>query len=335
MVGSLGSMKTTRFTLAMATTISLFVSTGSAKTYMMALMPADTQFQTVLAGIKDELDTSYAIDVIDMSKQFNVAEAANICRQKSVKALLLMDRKAILAAQELQKADNAFAAMPKFVYMTLLVEASTKGLSNVAGIKFEVPIYTLVTNFRIISQKDFSKVGIFYRKSYTATIDEAKKLLGKEQFSLQTVCVDCEHNEKATAQDALKVMNKSFDKMVKEQGSEVFLVLADNLVVNNASLSEFWLDKVKKKKIPVIAPLDMLASPKIGLAVFTADPDLPQLGAQAANQIIEFFENETPLSSIGFEPTISIKSTLNQNVAKEQGWKLKVEKLGRINKIIK
>lgn len=328
-------MKTARFALAMVTAVSLFVSTGSAKTCMMALMPADTQFQTVLAGIRAELDTSYAIDVIDMSKQFNVGEAANICRQKSVKALLLMDRKAILAAQELQKADNAFAAMPKFVYMTLLVEASTKGLSNVAGIKFEVPIYTLVTNFRIISQKDFSKVGIFYRKSYTATIDEAKKLLGKEQFSLQTVCVDCEQNEKATAQDALKVMKKSLDKMIKDQGAEVFLVPADNLVVNNTSLSEFWLEKVKTKKLPVIAPLDMLASPKIGLAVFTADPDLPQLGAQAANQIIEFFENETPLSSIGFEPTISIKSTLNQNVAKEQGWKLKAEKLGRINKIIK
>jgi hypothetical protein len=133
----------------------------------------------------------------------------------------------------------------------------------------------------------------------------------------------------------MKVMNKSFDKMVKEQGSEVFLVLADNLVVNNASLTDFWLGKVKKKKIPVIAPLDMLASSKIALAVFTADPDLTQLGAQAANQIIEFFENETPLESIGFEPTISIKSTVNLAVANDVSWKLKTEKLVRINKMIK
>jgi|WetSurMetagenome_2_1015567.scaffolds.fasta_scaffold13409_3 ABC-type uncharacterized transport system substrate-binding protein len=328
-------MKPVRFIPAILTVVSLWTTMGMAKTTMMAFMPADTQFQTVLAGIRAELDTSYAIGVVDMSKPFTVQEVAKKCRNNDVKGLILMDRKAILAAQDLQKTDSAFATMPKFVYMTLMVEASTKGLSNVAGIKFEVPVYTLVTNFRIISQKDFSKVGIFYRKSYSNSIEEAKKLLSKEQFSLQTVCVDCEQTEKTTPQDALKVMKKSFDKMVKEQGSEVFLVLADNLVVNNASLTEFWIEKVKKKKVPVIAPLDMLASAQIGLAVFTADPDLPQLGAQAANQIVEFFENETPLKTIGFEPTISIKSTLNQAVAKEIGWKLKADKLGRINKMIK
>ena len=335
MVGSLDSMKPVRFTLTILTVISLCASASHAKTNVMAFMPADTQFQTVLAGIRAELDTTYSIDVIDMSKQFNINEAANTCKKKNVKALILMDRKAILAAQDLQKTDSAFVSMPKFVYMTLMVEATTRDLSNVAGIKFEVPIYTLATNFRIISQKDFSRVGIFYRKSCSSYIEKAKKLLSKEQFSLQAVCVDCQQNEKTTVQGALKVMKKSFDKMVKEQGSEVFLVLADNLVINNASLGEFWLGKVKKKKIPVIAPLDMLASSKISLAIFTADPDLPQLGAQAANQIIEFFENETPLESIGFEPTISIKSTLNQNVAKKLGWKLKAEKLGRINKFVK
>jgi hypothetical protein len=328
-------MKPFHFILFIQTAASLLIATSQAKTNMMAFMPAGAQFQTVLAGIRAELDTTYTIDVVDMSKPVKIEEVAEKRRKNNIKALILMDIKAVRAVQDLQKTDSAFESMPKFVYMTLMVEATTMGLSNVAGINFEVPIYTLVTNFRIISQKDFSKVGIFYRKSYSSSIEEAKKLLSKEQFSLQTVCVDCEQNEKTTVQDVLKVMKKTFDKMVKEKGSEVFLVLADNLVVNNTSLTEFWLEKVKKKKVPVIAPLDMLASLQIGLAVFTADPDLPQLGAQAANQIIEFFENGTPLESIGFEPTISIKSTLNQNVAKELEWKLKAEKLGRINKVIK
>ena len=328
-------MKPVRFIPAILTVTSLWTAVGLAKTNMMAFMPADPQFQTVLAGLRSELDTTYAIDFVDMSKPFKTEEVANKCKKSGAKALILMDRKAIVMVRDLQKIDSSFVTIPKFVFMTLMVEATTKGLVNVAGIKFEIPIYTLVTNFRIISQKDFNKVGIFYRKSFTGSIEEAKKLLNKEQITLQTVCIDGEQNDKTTAQDALNVMKKSFDKMVKEQGSEVFLVLADNLVVNNTSLTEFWLEKVKKKKVPVIAPLDMLASPQIALAVFTADPDLPQLGAQAANQIIEYFENETPLESIGFEPTISIKSTLNQAVAKEVGWKLKAEKLGRINKIIK
>jgi hypothetical protein len=48
-----------------------------------------------------------------------------------------------------------------------------------------------------------------------------------------------------------------------------------------------------------------------------------------------FFENGTPLGDIGFEPVISIKSTLNESIAKEIGWKLNAGKLGRINKIVK
>lgn len=75
-----------------------------------------------------------------------------------------MDTKALSLALELQKYDSAFTALPKFVLMTLQVKSMAKGLSNTAGITFEVPLYTLVTNFRIISQNDFFKVGIFYRK---------------------------------------------------------------------------------------------------------------------------------------------------------------------------
>jgi hypothetical protein len=328
-------MKPVRFILLILAIGFLWIASSHAATRLMAFVPADTQFQTVLAGIRSELDTTYTIDVVDMSNPFTVQEIAKKCRNNDVKALILMDRKAIIAVENLQKADTSLASMPKFVYMTLMAEATTKSLSNVAGIRFEVPIFTLVTNFRIISQKDVAKVGVFYRNTYAASIEKAKKLLHREQISLQAVCVDCCKNKKTTAHDAMNVMKKSFDKMVKKQGSEAFLVLADNLIVNNTSLAEFWLGRVKKKKMPVIAPLDMLASPQIGLAVFTADPDLPQLGIQAANQIIEFFENKTSLESIGFEPVISIKSTLNQTVAKELRWKLKTEKLGRINKIIK
>jgi hypothetical protein len=87
-------------------------------------------------------------------------------------------------------------------------------------------------------------------------------------------------------------------------------------------------------KVPVIAPLDMLASNKLGVAIFAADPDLPQLGAQTVSQIVEYFENNTPMAKIGFEPTISIKSTLNLRVTREIGWKLKNDKLSRITTII-
>jgi hypothetical protein len=41
------------------------------------------------------------------------------------------------------------------------------------------------------------------------------------------------------------------------------------------------------------------------------------------------------MGKIGFEPTISIKSTINAHVAEDIGWKFKDEQLGRITTIIK
>lgn len=311
-----------------------FTSYVTAETNLLALIPFESQFQTVLEGIRSELGNEYSITAVDTKKSPIADDIIKQCKQSNVEALILMDSKAIDLALALQKKDSLFVKLPKFVDMTLMVETTTNGLCNVAGIKFEVPIYTLVTNFRIISKKDFSKVGMFYRKSFSSSIEEAKKQLSREQLTIDALCIDCKNNEKTTPKEALSTMKDSFDKMGKDK-VDVFLLLADNLVVNAASLSEFWISKVKIKKIPMIAPIDMLASPRFGIAVFTADPDLVQLGSQSANQIIEHFENETSMNEIGFEPTISIKSTLNAEIAKYMNWELKEEKLGRINTIIK
>jgi hypothetical protein len=298
-------------------------------------MPILDQFQKVLDGIRNELGSDYNIDVIDIDKVENVEEIANRCKSIDANALILMDIKAVNTIVDLQKRDSTFISIPKFVMMTLMADITTKELSNVSGITFEVPAYTLVTNFRIISQKDFSRVGIFYRKSFTKSIEEASRLLEKEQISLNAICVDCDQKNEATPSDAIKIMNKKYAIMRKAKSIDVFLLYADNLIVNENSIVSFWIDKVKSGKFPVVAPLDILASPEIGLAMFTADPDLTQLGSQAANLILDYFENHIPIDQIGFEKTISIKTTLNLQIANELGWKLKEEKLSRINKIIK
>jgi hypothetical protein len=316
----------------------LFFLTGasSASSINLAvLMPAEGRFNTLIEGIRDQAGLGYHFDVIDVNTKPTVQIIAGRCTSIKAAGLILMDTKAINAALDLQKYDTAFRALPKFVFMTLLAELTAKGLSNAAGITFEVPLYTLVTNFRIISQKDFSRIGIFYRNSFERSIEESKKLLNKEKIAISAVCVDCDQNQKTSIENALGVMNASMERMIAKDKVDVLIAPADNLIVNSKSLAEFWMGKINKKRIPVIATIDLLASAQFGAAVFTADPDLIQLGAQAANQIVEHYESNTPMEKIGFEPTISIKSTLNLHVADELGWKLKSEKLGRITTIIK
>jgi ABC-type uncharacterized transport system substrate-binding protein len=246
-----------------------------------------------------------------------------------------MDSKAIKTAKDLEKADSTFQSIPKFAFMTLMVKSMTHGLSNVAGITFEVPFYTVITNFRIVSKKDVKTVGVFYRQSFTPMIEESKKFLDREGIGLFPVCIDCDGNQKSDQESVVKAMDKSYGAMVRDGKIDAILVPADNLIVNSKSLVAFWIKRVKKSGVPVVAPLDLLASEKISVATFAADPDLPQLGVQAADMISDYFENGAQAEKIGFEPTISIKSTLNIRVAREIGWPLKDEKLGRITTIIK
>ncbi len=328
MVNPLGIIRAISF-------LSLMAVHAQAALQLVALMPAEGQFLVALEGIRTQAGAEYAIDVINMKKNPAVVDVANRCKAVHVKGLIIMDTRAVIMAQELQKYDTAFLRIPKFALMTLMAASTAEGLSNVAGVTFEIPLFTLVTHFRIISQKDFSTVGIFYRHPFEAMIEESKKLLEKEHITLHAVCVDCKKNGKITLQTALDVMIKSFVEIIDKKKSEVLIAPTDNFILNTRSLDKFWIGTVKKMKIPVIAPLDILASEEFSVAVFTADPDLIQLGAQSANQIVEHFENGTPMGKIGFEPTISIKSTVNVKVASELGWKLKEEKLGRINTIIK
>ena len=311
------------------------VMNAAAAHTLAALMPEEGKFLIVIDEMRKQAGGDYRFHIIDMNKPLTIENITQQCTANKVQAMILMDTKAIKTAMELEKFDSAFKAVPKFALMTLMVESTSRGLSNIAGIEFEVPIYTVVINFRIISQKDITKVGIFYRKSFAGVIEESKKFLGREGIKICPVCIDCAGKKKVKPNDALKTMNASFVKMIKDEKIDVFLLPADNLIVNSRSLVTFWIKKVKKTNLPIIAPLDMLASEKIGAAVFAADPDLPQLGAQAVGQILDHFENNITMDEIGFEPTISIKSTLNMRVAREIGWKLRNDKLGRITTIIK
>ncbi len=313
---------------------SSYVAANESNT-ILAIMPSEGAFLTVLEGIRSELGSAYKIDIMDVNKTSKAEAAVQRCHEIHCRALILMDSKAISLARGMEALDsNNILAMPKFSMMTLLAGTITKDLHNVAGINFEIPGYTLVTHFRIISQKDFTKVGVFYRKKFSTVVEEAKKLLIKEQIMLKSVCLDCDKQEQITEADALKVMKNSFEKMVKEDKVEVFWMMADNVIINSSSVIDFWLAKVKGNKIPVIAPLENMASARIGAAIFTADPDYMQLGIQAANEITQVFEEGHSTKEIGFEATISIKSSLNTKVATEIGWDLKSEKLNRINKII-
>jgi hypothetical protein len=312
--------------------MSVFTSVCIAKTSLVALMHCNETFTSALNGIRNEIGSEYEITILDVDKVKDVAVLNEQIKKINPQALILMDIKAIRFCEEVVKVNNNVQALPKFILMTLQVEQSAKKLKNVCGVRFEVPAYTLLTQFRQISGKDFSKVGIFYRNFFTPTIEEAKRLLAKEKIEVMGICIDCDQKNQLTSEKAVSIMKKRL-KEFKVNKVEVFWIPADNLIVNVASFVELW-QPLKRDKYPIIVPLENLASIQTDMGIFAATTSSPELGAQVGSQIIEMFENETPVEDIGFEPLIRVNSVLNMEVAKSIGWTVNKEKLNKVNKIL-
>ena len=310
------------------------MATLSKATNLAVILPQGQDFANVLNGIKSELGGAYSIIRISDSLCAFPDSIALLCKKKSISGLVLMDTKAILASKMMEKNDSEILKMPKFICMTLQVKAMTHELHNVAGIGFEVPGYTLLTGFRNISEKKISQVAVFHRKAFSTEIATDARLLEKEMIKVIPICIDCNSSQKVDPPEAEKVMLNAFEDLVSKSKIDLFWIVADNLVINNRTLVSFWLDKAKNAKIPNVAPIETFAETKIGLATFTAAPDYLALGIQLAGQITAVFEEGTPISTIGFEPLISVKTTVNLKTAKEYDWPLNKKNLLSIDRII-
>ncbi len=311
-------------------TIVLLGAKPFAATRLLAIMPNAEPFQQALEGLQSDLGDNYEV------RRFNadLPKAADSLRQIistfDPKGLVLMDSKAIGLVKEVQKESVQYQLLPKFVLMTLKVEDAIHDLKNAAGIKFEVPAYTIFTNLHIVSKKDFNKVGVFYRESFTGFFEESKKFLAKEKINLVGECLDCGLNGKITPVAINGGLRTGMVRLASQK-VDVIWMLADNVLVNDGTLKGFWLTQFKNYGLPLVVPLPNLASLDLNLGMFGVWPDYRQLGMQAAQQVIQVFESGETTGSLGLETLVGVQMVLNLEMAKRVKWEINEEKLNRIS----
>ncbi|MEO7425471.1 MAG: hypothetical protein ABI036_09810 [Fibrobacteria bacterium] len=300
---------------------------------LLAITPNGEAFMQALEGLKSDLGDKYEVRRFDAALPDAADSLRNVVRTFTPQGLILMDSKAIVLAKALEKDSAAFAHIPKFVTMTLKAEGAIQGLENVAGIKFEVPAYTIFINLRILSRRDFRKVGVFYRQSFSAFVEESRKFLAKENIDLAGECMDCGGEGKLPPGAVSGKLRESMERLASQR-TDVIWMLADNTLVNETTLKGFWLTHFKEYGLPVVVPLPNLASLELNLGMFGVWPDYRQLGMQAAQQIIQVFESgETP-GKLGLEPLVSVQTVINLDMAQKVKWDLNKDKLYRVNSVL-
>lgn len=301
---------------------------------LLAVMPSGESFQQAWSGMKSDLGSRYEWKTFDPDIRNADDSLARLCSAYAPQGLVLMDSRAVALAKRLQARDSNFAALPKFVLMTLKAEDVTKGLRNAVGVRFEVPAYAVFTQLRSLSVQDFTHIGVFYRQYFSTFVEDSRRLLGREKIELIEKCIDCDGGGPPSEDEIVKRLGKGMDAF-KEAGVDVVWMLPDNALVNVATLGRFWVPRFHREKVPLVVPLANLVSKQANLGLFSAYPDYFQLGVQAAQQVVQVLEEGASPAALGFESLISVQTTLNLGVAERLHWETRKELLGRVGELVK
>ncbi|HLP40231.1 MAG TPA: hypothetical protein VK465_01880 [Fibrobacteria bacterium] len=313
--------------------LGLACTSVEAEERLLAILPSGESFRQAWSGMKSDLGSRYEWKTFEPDTRNAEDSLAKLVSAYAPKGLVLMDSKAVALAKRLQKRDSAFASLPKFILMTLNAEAAARDLRNSAGVRFEVPAYAIFTQLRSLSGKEFSRIGVLHRREFSALVEDSRRLLAREKLELIGQCVDCDEKEVLFDGKMAKRLTRALDAL-QEARVEVVWMLPDNALVNAATVERFWAPRFRRGKMPLVVPLANLAGKQANLGLFSAYPDFYQLGVQAAQQVVRVLEEESKPAELGFEPLISVQTTLNLGVSKRLGWEIRAGKLDRVKDLV-
>lgn len=193
----------------------------------------------------------------------------------------------------------------------------TAGQENIAGIASDVAPGTQFLNMTLFSPIS-RKVGVIYSETHSVEIinqaREAADLLG-----LELVAQPINHPRE---------FRRTYKKMSDQIDS--FWVLTDPVVYTLDNIG--WLEKnCLKDQLVCIGQSENVAKLGILLAV---DPDIPNLGNQAASLAKNILFRNEEIRKIGVMPPLGTRIYLNTKTAQKLGLTIGQAAMGMVNEII-
>ena len=193
----------------------------------------------------------------------------------------------------------------------------TAGQDNIAGIASDVAPGTQFLNMTVFSPTS-RKVGVIYSETHSVEIiaqaRQAADLLG-----IELVAQPISHPRE---------FRRAYKKMVDQIDS--FWVLTDPVVYTLDNIA--WLEKsCLKDQLVCIGQSENVAKLGILLAV---DPDIPNLGNQAASLAKNILFRHEQISDIGVMPPLGTRIYLNTKTAQKLGLIIGQPAMGMVNELI-
>jgi ABC-type uncharacterized transport system substrate-binding protein len=284
------------------------------------------EFETML---KSEL-TDYEISVLKVSSKTTNNDFAESVKHEKPDYLLLVDNRSVeLALQFIKDKKEIAQNLTGVSTMALnLKEILSSGQKNIAGIAYEVPGFSIITQFRYLLDQNIHNVLVFYRKSlFGKTIDEAREQLGREGVNLIALDVEQAGRDQASINAFLE---KNLTPVHDNKKVDVVWVLSDNALINGSNFAQIWIPKARSLPIPFVGGIKQFSSAAMDFCVFTSSPNHNDLAHQTTDLLLSIIEKENRPEEVGIEYILSVDKSLNLKRAKALGLKLKEKNLSTV-----
>jgi len=290
---------------------------------ILVVRKGQISFTTVYIAITNELKENYTFTdyVIDKSTEYKKFKAK--VKEINPVILVLMDNQTIKFAIKYNKEEKI--KIRGVALMGLNLKRLLMDNDYIAGIAYETPAYSLVTQFRFVNAKPVKNVLVYYRGSlFSEMVQTAKERLKTENISV--IGVDVEKNGKSRS-EVEKFIKSNLKKDVNSGKHDVFWVNLDSGMLNTNLFFTTWIPTARSAKIPFIAGTKKFVSSKLSFCLFAISPNLPDYGTQAAQMIEAILEDEEKPADLGVEDLIAVNKFINMKRAKDGGFKIKKEHL--------
>ncbi len=293
---------------------------------VLALMPDTPQTQAVWTGLSDELGGEFSLVAVQVEDRDSSQVIADAVQRYRPSALVLMNNPTVAAYRHYLTLPNAARGIPAVVVMTSFLESKSKQLAQMgaAGITYEVPLITVVTNLRRIVASPVERIGIIYRTPLAGFLRRQKELAAREQIQVVALEVDTTPNVSEL---------KRGIRLLKLESDAVW-VMNDDRLLTPQLIAGAWLPGLNERPWrPTIVGAASLVSSATSFGTFAVLPDHTALGDQAAGLIFEIADNDWKLPRSAVDQPLSVKTTVDMAQVRER-FPLRDDALARVDRVI-
>ena len=210
--------------------------------------------------------------------------------------------------------------------MALFIENNLQSLTNVAGIRYEVPAVTSFTSLRNLIKKPVNRIGVIYRHSVAPFIERQNRLCQREKLTL----IGYELPDRET--NLKRSLRRALNHLILKEKVDALWVLNDSALLNLTAVRDVWVPKLRRFRKPVIVGVRPLIE-DWELGNFAVLPDHQGLGKQVSELVYDMtsedWQGENP---IVIDPTSSF-SILKVKYA-ERYLDLVKDRLGQVDVLL-